>query len=347
MECGKRFKKLTGPVSFGKRLKLSIQENAATASRVPPGSKINFVADPCVMQKTEVALESASCPVCSSEGVPRFEQRDLLCGVDGVFGQRYCANCGVYFLSPRVPEAEVARYYPDSYLPYQEDSHPRFVRKLTWALGLATRKRRIIERFLRGGKILDVGCGNGFFLRTLAGGPWEPHAMDTKWHGAGECPATFCEGFFDQAPPPFTGLDAVTLWHVFEHLYHPRVALENAAAILKPGGYLFLAIPDLKSLEPWLFGKYWVGWDPPRHIATYSRRGLETLLTAAGFRLVASVPDVCTGELFLLNVDFLLRSRGFRRQIHRSLILRILLSPFIFCLTRLGLAPARVYVAQR
>jgi SAM-dependent methyltransferase len=271
----------------------------------------------------------------------------MLCGIDGVFGQRYCSECEMFFLSPRVQEGSIDCYYPDSYLNYQEDRHPRLVRKLAWTLGLAVRKRRIVERFFKGGRILDVGCGNGFFLRTLAGGLWERYALDTKWHGRGACPGTFFEGRFDHQPPPLTGLDAVTLWHVFEHLYHPRQALENAFAVLRPGGLLFLAIPDLKSLEPRIFGRYWIGWDPPRHIATYSRKGIETLLGAAGFRLLDAVPDVCTGELFLLSVDLLLRSLGFGGNLHHSLVFRVLLSPLTYSLTRMGLAPAKVYVAQR
>jgi hypothetical protein len=171
--------------------------------------------------------------------------------------------------------------------------------------------------------------------------------MDTKWHGSADCPGTFHEGRFDHQPPPLKGLDAVTLWHVFEHLYHPSQALANAASVLRPGGFLFLAIPDMRSLEPRLFGKCWIGWDPPRHIATYSLGAVETLLHKAGFRLVRTVPDVCTGEMFLLSIDFLLRSRGFQRQLHRSLILRALLSPLTYVAARVGLAPAKVYVAQR
>jgi SAM-dependent methyltransferase len=252
----------------------------------------------------------------------------------------------MYFLSPRAPESDIGRYYPATYPCYQEDRYPRLIRKLGWALGLAARRRRIVERFLQGGRILDVGCGNGVFLRTLAGGRWKCYAMDTEWRGGGECPGEFHEGRFDHQPPPLTGLDAVTLWHVFEHLYHPQQALENAAAVLKPGGFLFLALPDLRSPEPWLFGKHWIGWDPPRHVATYSRRGLETLLGRTGFRLVGTVPDVYTGAVFLLSVDFLLRSRGFRRPLHGSLVLRFLLLPIVYGLSRLGLSPVKVYVAQ-
>ncbi len=298
-------------------------------------------------QNPGVALETVGCPICGSVGRRRAEQQDLLCGIEGVFGQRHCPACKTFFLSPRVPESDIGRYYPASYPGFQEDRHPRLIRKLAWALGLAVRKRRIVERFLRGGRILDVGCGNGFFLRTLAGGPWDCYAMDTKWHGRGDCPGEFHEGRFDRQPPPLAGLDAVTLWHVFEHLYHPLRALENAASVLGPGGLLFLAIPDLRSIEPHLFGKYWIGWDPPRHVATYSRRGLETLLGRAGFHLVAVLPDVCTGEQFLLNVDSVLKSRRCRLRLQGSLVLRLLLSPLVYSLSRVGLAPAKVYVAKR
>jgi SAM-dependent methyltransferase len=293
-----------------------------------------------------VTLEEAFCPVCGAEGALRFVQCDLYCGLGGVFGQRYCSECHVFFLSPRVPKSKIDYYYPDSYGPYRADNHPRLIRKLAWALGLAQRKRRIVEKFVQCGRILDVGCGNGFFLRTLEGRPWERYAMDVKSHGTVNFPGVFYEGQFDNQRPPLSDLDAITLWHVFEHLYIPEKALEHAAAMLKPSGFLFLAIPDLKNIERHIFGKYWVGWDPPRHIATYSSLAIETLLGRSGFQLIQVVPDVCTGELFLLNVELLLRSRGFRPNVHHSIFLRILLSPLTYSLTRLGLAPAKVYVAQ-
>jgi SAM-dependent methyltransferase len=291
--------------------------------------------------------EIASCPVCGAGGTHAFEQRDLLCHVEGLFGQRYCADCGVYFLSPRVPESAIDRYYPRSYESYQEDTHPPLVRKLAWALGLAQRKRRIVEKFIRGGRLLDVGCGNGFFLRTMSGEQWDLHAMDIKRNEKFGFSGPFHEGCFDHEAPPFQDMDAVTLFHVFEHLYHPREALKNAAAVLKPGGLLFLALPDLKNIERQVFGKYWVGWDVPRHIAIYSRSALTILLRESGFELIAVVPDVCTGELMLKNADFVLSARGIESGFQHFLPLRVALAPLTWSLSRLGLAPAKVYVARR
>src|SRR5216684_3330478 len=188
-------------------------------------------------------LEMATCPVCKSEGVPVFTQSDLFCGLPGEFGQRYCAGCSAYFLSPRVPESQIGYYYPDVYEPYQKTSHPKLADKVARALGLYSRRRRIVERFIKRGRILDVGCGSGEFLESLAGGPWERYAMDIEWHGRHGLRDGFHEGQFDHEPPPFTELDAITLWHVFEHLYHPQGALDNAAKLLRPGGCLYRLTP--------------------------------------------------------------------------------------------------------
>src|SRR5216684_3330479 len=57
--------------------------------------------------------------------------------------------------------------------------------------------------------------------------------------------------------------------------------------------------------------------------------------------------DACTGLLLSLDLEQVLRSRGIKKDVHRSLLLRALLSPFAFLSIRLGLAPAKVYVAQR
>ena len=164
------------------------------------------------------ALENATCPICEAEGVALFTQRDLFCGLDGEFGQRYCAGCGVYFLSPRVPESRIADYYPGVYAPYQKRSYSKLVGKVASALGLTTRRQRIVERFVRRGKILDVGCGSGEFLEGLAADAWVRYAIDTKWYGRYGLPDGFHEGQFDHEPPPFTDLDAMAAGALMERI---------------------------------------------------------------------------------------------------------------------------------
>lgn len=292
-------------------------------------------------------LESANCPACGAEGKAVFTQRDLLLGIPGEFGQRSCAGCGGFFLSPRVPETDIGRYYPDSYEPYQAAAPSDLVFRVAAIFGLPFRRQRIVERFVPGGRLLDVGCGSGEFLRLLDGARWQRFATDIERHCPLDLPVEFHAGLFDRDRLPLANLDAITLWHVFEHFYHPRKALEHAGALLKPGGFLFLAIPDLACIERVLFRRCWIGWDPPRHIATYSKKGIELLLRESGLRLVSVVPDNCTGDLLALNIEFVLRTLGWKLNLHHSTAVRILLSPFMFVLRRVGLAPTKVYVAQK
>jgi SAM-dependent methyltransferase len=212
---------------------------------------------------------------------------------------------------------------------------------------LPVRRRRIVEKFARPGRLLDVGCGNGGFLKTLEGSRWETYGMDIKRHHDLDLQARFFEGKFDHEMPPWSGFDAITLWHVFEHLYHPQRALRNASNLLRDGGFLLVAIPDLVNIDRWIFQKYWVGWEPPRHVATYSAKAIRTMVVEAGLHLEDIIPDVCTGEFILYSVDFFLHDHGIDSKLRRSLILRAMLAPFVFTLVRLGLAPAKIYAIRK
>jgi predicted SAM-dependent methyltransferase len=294
--------------------------------------------------------EKAECPLCHGEGQHVRDLQELLIGTGDEFGQRRCEPCGIYFLSPRISEFDIGQYYPPDYIGYLQNPQPPIIRTITHKVGLDTRRRRMIEKYVRGGRLLDVGVGNGFFLKTLDSKKWERFGIDTSWNPGDwrSEEVVLYEGKFDKTPLPLHQLDAITMWHVFEHFYHPQRALANAHRLLKPGGYLFIVMPDLKNLDRRLFGRFWVGWDAPRHIAVYSSAALKMMLIQNGFELCAIHHSSYTGDYFLLNLEFL--QRGMNRspiRLSQSLFLRILLSPFLWAIARIGLAPIKMYVAKK
>jgi predicted SAM-dependent methyltransferase len=294
--------------------------------------------------------EEAVCPLCHDAGRHIRTLRELLIGTGDEFGQRVCKHCGIYFLSPRIREMDIGRYYPPDYAGYLPNLHPRWVRAITHRVGLASRRRRMIERYVSGGRLLDVGVGNGFFLKTLDSKKWERFGADTAWNPGdwqGEDVVRY-EAKFDETPLPLNQLDAITMWHVFEHFYHPQQALANACEILKPGGYLFIAVPDLKNLDRYLFGRFWVGWDAPRHIALYSSASLKTMLHQNGFEICSTRHSSYTGDYFLLNFEFIQRGMNHAPvRLSQSVLLRMLLSPLLWGLAGIGLAPIKLYVAKK
>jgi SAM-dependent methyltransferase len=86
----------------------------------------------------------------------------------------------------------------------------------------------------------------------------------------------------------------VTMWHVLEHLSQPLLALQDVARVLTPNGVLVLACPMADSWEAAVFGRYWAGYDVPRHLYAFSRQTLPRLLAKAGFE-AREVPGIVLG----------------------------------------------------
>ncbi|MGH7206387.1 MAG: class I SAM-dependent methyltransferase [Nitrospiraceae bacterium] len=156
------------------------------------------------------------------------------------------------------------------------------------------------------GRILDVGCGPGKLLRVLRDWGWGVHGVDFS-PVAVECArekyglevrlgdllqARYEDGYFD----------VVMFNHCLEHVYQPVETLREAYRILKPGGLLLIAIPNARSFESRLFGKWWVQWDVPRHLFHFTKQTMTRLLTKTGFRL-ALIKDGMGTSFFLGSVD--------------------------------------------
>jgi SAM-dependent methyltransferase len=88
------------------------------------------------------------------------------------------------------------------------------------------------------------------------------------------------------AAVPAASLDAVTLWHVLEHLDDPGAALVTIAGWLRPGGALLVGVPNLASWQARLGGERWYHLDVPRHRVHFTAAGVEALLRAGGFEPV-------------------------------------------------------------
>ena len=79
--------------------------------------------------------------------------------------------------------------------------------------------------------------------------------------------------------------DAITMWHVLEHLYEPSDTLKELRKLLKKTGLLTISVPNIKSLQFYLFGKNTFHLDIPRHVAHYSPETIKRLLEQNGFKV--------------------------------------------------------------
>jgi 2-polyprenyl-3-methyl-5-hydroxy-6-metoxy-1,4-benzoquinol methylase len=243
------------------------------------------------------ALESVPCDLCGAEeaeSAPLYTLRDTFHDLPGEFVLRRCRACGLMYLSPRPTPQGMLVYYPDAYSNYRPAIEDEWSPLMRWMRQRKLAARRtVIERAsgLRRGRLLDVGCSTGLFLHEMDLAGWEIAGVEPVAGAAAYARERFglevVQGPLHEATYAPASFDAITFWDVLEHTFSPRQALGQAAALLRPGGYLFASVPNWDSFNRRLFGRYWQGLDTPRHLYVFPRETLAALLRRAGFEVVA------------------------------------------------------------
>ena len=193
-----------------------------------------------------------------------------------------CNNCGVQMTQPLPTGDAIGRFYP---LKYRSNRHG-----FTGGLRSALRRRAVESNFPQGfrGRVLDIGCGDGSFALAMLKDGWkvsateiDPNTVDRLRAGGVDAKLSHvaeAEGF-DQR------FDAITTWHVMEHVEHPRQVVEWARSQLAPGGIFQVTVPNVDSLQAKIFGRNWVHLDVPRHRQHFSPATLRSMVEHAGFEV--------------------------------------------------------------
>jgi len=135
---------------------------------------------------------------------------------------------------------------------------------------------------------LDVGCGNGGYLKQMQELGWQVTGIDLDPSAIAVCRAQGLNAFvgsLEKMNFPDHSFDAITLNHVFEHLPDPHKFLRECYRILSPGGYIAMRMPNAKSLGHRIFKRFWRGLEPPRHLSLWDRSTLRTILDRHGFKV--------------------------------------------------------------
>src|SRR5580765_1915709 len=214
-----------------------------------------------------------TCPVCGSdESEPYLEKHGLkiVC----------CARCSMLFANPVLAEFASGQYYDTEGAEYylspeklESDYSPvRFEREL-----------KLFRHHCHSGAILDVGCGSGAFLYQLK--QRFPGAYEILGTDVSGRPLDFAEsknvpvlrGDFPAHDFGAKKFDAVTFWAVLEHLLEPKRFLEKAASILKPGGFCFVLVPNMRSLAVRSIGKRY-RYIYPQHLNYFTAATLRKMV---------------------------------------------------------------------
>lgn len=135
-------------------------------------------------------------------------------------------------------------------------------------------------------RMLEIGCAHGGFLERAASIGWIVDGIEPSDSAAAQAQQRGIPVFvgrLDQANLESHSRDCIVFWMVLEHVPDPVAFLTTVHHTLSPGGVLALSIPNAASLERWVFGRYWQGYDPPRHLQVFTAGEIRRVLTRLGF----------------------------------------------------------------
>jgi 2-polyprenyl-3-methyl-5-hydroxy-6-metoxy-1,4-benzoquinol methylase len=224
-------------------------------------------------------LEEPTCPICMID-TEHIVKHDF-----GDYRVVKCARCGLIFLSPRLTEKAILNLYSnqdyyvseiagqgyDEYLDVRHNWLNTFNKRLTQ-----------IARYQDAGKVLDIGCGPGFFLEAAQTKGYDVFGIDPSEYIVKVAREKFGEkirqGVIESADYPQESFDLVTAFDTFEHVYHPLEWLEASQRILKKGGLLAITTPNPESMLSKISGRKWVSYKLPEHVYYWAPATIRQIL---------------------------------------------------------------------
>jgi 2-polyprenyl-3-methyl-5-hydroxy-6-metoxy-1,4-benzoquinol methylase len=180
-------------------------------------------------------------------------------------------------------------------------------------------RKKTLTQYKQSGALLDLGCSAGSFLKSLQSKEWVLYGIDMSSESArraqAESGAKVFVGDILDAPFHASSFDAITCFHVFEHLYKPREVLSKVLEWLKPGGIFYVLVPNIDSAGAHIFRSYWYALELPRHVFHYSPKSLSMMARSVGLEVVSLTThrEVFIGQSTRYIIDDMLRAMGIRR----------------------------------
>ncbi len=192
------------------------------------------------------------------------------------------------FKTHPIPKNLDKYYQSQDYISHTDNKRSLFekVYHLVKEYTLSSKESKITSYLTKKGKLLDIGAGTGDFLVYCKSKKWEVLGIEPNAQAkelARKKGVPFIESTTEISTSCF---DAVTLWHVLEHVEDLENQLSELRRITKPNGFIFVAVPNFKSYDAKHYKEFWAAYDVPRHIWHFSKNSIEKLFAEKDMQLI-------------------------------------------------------------
>jgi ubiquinone/menaquinone biosynthesis C-methylase UbiE len=152
------------------------------------------------------------------------------------------------------------------------------------------KKVNLLSKYNTKGSVLDIGAGTGDFLIAAKKSNWNTTGIEPSEKAkkiAIEKGVSFENSLADLKNETF---DAITMWHVLEHVPNLEFQITELKRLLKPNGTIIIAVPNFKSYDAKYYKSFWAAFDVPRHLWHFSKKGIDLLFQKQDMKLVKVKP---------------------------------------------------------
>lgn len=238
-----------------------------------------------------------SCPVCDSKEInPLLTIKDFSVSKEN-FVLWQCSVCSLRFTQDVPDENNIAPYYKSPDYISHTNTDKGFINKTYQKVRDHTLQQKakliINQTKVERGSMLDIGSGTGAFLNVMKEKGWQVKGVEPDEDARKLANKLYTlhmdePASMDSISP--SSFDAITLWHVLEHVHQLHDYVEQLKRLLKEQGKIFIAVPNYQSRDSGIYRSYWAAYDVPRHLYHFSPRSIKTLMQQHGLKIESMKP---------------------------------------------------------
>lgn len=215
----------------------------------------------------------SACPLCGSANLRAVKE----------YRNHYlvkCRNCSFVF-SRKIPSDSELAYVYNTFFLIQQNVSPITVKRYHELLDY-------FEPFRKTNNIIDIGCGDGYFLDEAKKRRWNVYGteyMDSKVKFCRQKGINMAQGILDARNYTPGFFDVIVSIEVIEHINNAPDEIKNFNHILRKGGIVYLTTPHYNSLSRRVLRGKWNIIDYPSHLSYYTKKPLKNLFENSGFSL--------------------------------------------------------------
>jgi 2-polyprenyl-3-methyl-5-hydroxy-6-metoxy-1,4-benzoquinol methylase len=195
--------------------------------------------------------------------------------------------------SPQPSLDKLPSYYEsEDYISHTDSKRTLFEKAYHFIKGNAlNNKVNLITKLIpQKGIVLDIGSGTGDFLITAKSKGWNISGLEPnpKAKQIAESKGVGFETSLETIPDK--SIDVITMWHVLEHVPNVEDQFAQLKRIVKPKGFIVIAVPNFNSFDAKHYKDFWAAFDVPRHLWHFSKTSIEKLAANFDLKLISIKP---------------------------------------------------------